>query len=435
MPKLSYKILVIGGYGLIGRAIVDTLVSGGHDVVALGRSAKLANRANPDISWIIRDLSELCSSRDWHAVLEEFEFVVNCAGVLQDTHKDNLMLVHEKMIAALVQACEDSHTNLVQISAVGATKAASTEFLRTKATGDELIRKSNLRFWILRPGLVIAPNAYGGTAMLRMLAAFPYVQPLVFAGSPVQTVSVQDVSDVVCKIVDGQITPGKVYDLVETEQHSLAQVVAAHRSWLGLPPPRTVTQLPNFCATTLAFGADFLGKFGWRSPARSSAMAVLREGIVGDPMPLKHDVGELSSLSETLNSNFAGAEYRLAARMQLLMPLLVLTLSIFWFLSGLIGLVQLDEAAKELIIAGWPSTLSVLSVIFWSMVDMTLAGLIWFRSFAKTACLGMVAVSLFYLLAASVFTPVLWLDPLGPLLKIVPGLFVPLVTWMTLETR
>ena len=47
----------------------------------------------------------------------------------------------------------------------------------------------------------------------------------------------------------------------------------------------------------------------------------------------------------------------------------------------------------------------------------------------------MVVVSVFYMAAATVFTPVLWLDPLGPLVKVMPGTMLALTAFFLLEER
>ena len=43
------------------------------------------------------------------------------------------------------------------------------------------------------------------------------------------------------------------------------------------------------------------------------------------------------------------------------------------------------------------------------------------RRWAGAACIGMIVLALAYLGAASLFTPALWADPLGPLLKVIPA--------------
>ena len=49
--------------------------------------------------------------------------------------------------------------------------------------------------------------------------------------------------------------------------------------------------------------------------------------------------------------------------------------------------------------------------------------------------LGMAAVSLIYLILGTMITPWLWADPLGPLLKILPGLMLALLAVPLLESR
>lgn len=47
----------------------------------------------------------------------------------------------------------------------------------------------------------------------------------------------------------------------------------------------------------------------------------------------------------------------------------------------------------------------------------------------------MAAVSLIYLAAASAVTPQMWADPLGPLVKVLPGLLLALITHQLLQER
>ncbi len=88
-----------------------------------------------------------------------------------------------------------------------------------------------------------------------------------------------------------------------------------------------------------------------------------------------------------------------------------------------------------LALAGWPSWLAKASVALWSLVDLTLAAALLWRPTARHAALGMVAVSLAYLVLASLITPWLWADPLGPLVKILPGAMLALVALPMLESR
>jgi uncharacterized protein YbjT (DUF2867 family) len=94
------RVLVLGGYGLIGREIVRRLTGEGLHVTGFGRSLEKGRAAAPDIDWIVADLAT------WTPELSRFDAIVNAAGALQASAKDDLAAVQERAIVALIEACE-----------------------------------------------------------------------------------------------------------------------------------------------------------------------------------------------------------------------------------------------------------------------------------------------------------------------------------------
>ena len=99
------------------------------------------------------------------------------------------------------------------------------------------------------------------------------------------------------------------------------------------------------------------------------------------------------------------------------------------------GLFRIEQAASVLTGVGWSAQLAQASVVLWSLVDLVLAGMLVFRKTASLACLLMMAVSAVYLVASTLIVPHLWLDPLGPLVKILPALMLAGLARLLLETR
>ena len=430
------RVLVLGAYGLIGYGITRRLLAAGYRVTGLGRNAATAGRVLPELDWVLNDIRTLTAAADWAPILRGISAVVNCAGALQDGPGDDLEAVHHHAIAALATACAASGTRLIQISAVGAEPDASTRFMASKARGDAAIRASGCRYHIFRPGLVLAPHAYGGTALLRMLAAVPLVQPIAIPDARIQTVSLDDIAFAVCAALDGKVPDGFVGDLVERDTHSLREIVTAVRTWLGFGEPKLEVRAGKVGTAVASAVADAVSDLGWRSPMRTTALATLTEGVTGNPSAWDGlGLRPLSPLRDTLASMPATAEDRLFARMSLLLPLLIATLFAFWLLSGLIGLARIGQAAEVLQGAGWPRPAALASVAVWSAVDIAIAAALLIRRTAKAACWAMVIVSCAYLVASTVIVPHLWLDPLGPLIKIGPGIVLALVTRVALETR
>ncbi|WP_282076756.1 SDR family oxidoreductase [Epibacterium ulvae] len=428
------KILVLGAYGFIGVEVCRRLRRD-HDVRGLGRNPEQATRVLPGVPFRVADLNDLVTPADWVPVVQDIDVVVNCAGALQEGGATDLTKLHATAIAALAEACATMGLRLIQISAAGARKEAATEFMRSKAVGDHAILDHLPEAHILRPGLVLGHSSFGGTRLLRMLAAVPVVQPVALGESPIQSVSMDDLTGAVSAAITDQLAPG-IYDLVEADAQSLRDVLLATRAQLGFAAPRRVIQLPNWALSVTRRGADGLGRLGWRSPLRSTAIAVLADGVRGDPAPYRQAMGkDLQSLAQILQDFPMRREHRLDARMALFLPVAVALLSLFWLISGVVGLWQLNTAAEVLVLVGWPAALAKISVVFWSLVDLALAGLILWRPWAGRACLAMAGVALFYLLAATVTAPGLWADPLGPLAKILPVLLASVATYWTLEER
>ncbi|MGI9524227.1 MAG: SDR family oxidoreductase [Hyphomicrobiaceae bacterium] len=431
----SRRVLVLGAYGLIGSNVARRLRNEGYAVTGLGRKPE-ARSVLPDLNWVFHDLRALQECENWRSIIDRFDVVVNCAGALQTGGEDDLLAVHYHAIAALAAACREAGIGVVQVSAVGASGDAASAFMRSKSAGDTALRNSGAKHWIFRPGLVLAPSAYGGTVLIRMLAAVPIVQPLAFAEARICTVGVDEIAGAVVLALRDQLPDGLVCDLIEDEPNTLKGIVAAHRQWLGFAPARYELSIPPWMLWPITAAADLLGILGWKSPLRSTAISVLRGGIVGSTEAWYSAGGHrAASLSQTLARMPAGPEDRLTARLSLLTPIILTVLFAFWIVSGTIGLWRIETATQILVHAGWSREISWVSVSFWSIIDILIALALAVRSTAQRACWAMVIVCTIYLVSATLITPHLWLDPLGPLIKILPVMLLALVARSLLETR
>ena len=425
-------ILILGGNGFIGMAVSLRLMADGHRVTALGRSVGRASRQHPDIRWQSADLARFKKASDWHDLVHEHEVIVNCAGALQDGLHDDLAATQERAMLALYEASREAgNRKIIQISARLEGAAGKLPFLATKARADQALATSGLDHVILRPALVVGRNAYGGTALVRALAAFPIILPLVHAASPVETVALDDVAEAVAQAVAGGIESGGDIDLAAPVSSTLGEIVATHRAWLGLPVA-PVVDLPMWLARPVGFLADLAGKLGWRSPLRSTAMTVMTEGVLSragtrTPFPL-------ASLEETLRRNPAGVQDLWFARLYLLKAPAILALSLFWLLSGVIPLFRLDAAAAHFHPV-LPESLAIAATLATCALDVILAMAVLVRPLARSALLGMLTITTGYLTAASLVEPFLWLDPLGPLVKVVPSILLTLVALAILDER
>lgn len=432
---MKKKVAVLGAYGFIGAACARAFRQDGHDVLGIGRSKEAALASDPDIAWAFRDIARTPAA-DWKKLLQGVDVVVNASGALQDGARDNLVAIHETAVSELLDALDGSDTVLIQISAVGVSLDAPTDFFRTKARGDVLVEQSDLNWVILRPSLVIGREAYGGTALLRASAAFPLMGFSIYPEAPVGTVFIDDLAAAVVTAARGDMGMRFIADITAADERLFRKLMTDLRRWLGYPPWKWELPLPVALLKGIGRVADGLGWLGWRSPLRTNALVSLENGIAGDPaIWIGRGGTPFRSLEETLKALPATAQERTFARAYLLLPLAIAVLSLFWILSGLIGLVGFSAAMSVLMEAGFSEHATRAFVFSGSIADLVLGLAIMKRSWTRAACFGMISVSAVYLLAATVFVPALWLDPLGPLVKVLPSMMLALMVALMLERR
>ena len=434
-------ILVLGASGLIGRFVTDDLRIRGFRVVGLARSLSPAQKMSVlDIELPILSLEAvaLTSLLSEHAV----DVVVNCLGVLQDGPGSDTSAVHRDFVARLLQAIAGSGRaiRLVHISIPGTAEADRTAFATTKREAERLIAASGTPHAILRPGFVVAPSAYGGSAMLRALAAFPLDLPAKEMATPFQPVAVEDIAATIAWLAARDIDDASVkaanWDLMQSEPITMAGVIKQFRHAFGTAGwPRIA--MPSFM---LDFGAgigDLANYLGWVPPMRSTAIAELRRGVIGDPSAWIAATGLVpKTLTDAIRRHPATIQDKWFARLFLLKALILASLVVFWLVSGFIALFVSYRAAAGILNAhNFPPALVNPITIGTSLMDMSIGVLIAFR---RTAAVGLVAgifASLGYMFGAAILTPDLWIEPLGALVKTAPAIVLMLVALLMLDNR
>ena len=194
-------------------------------------------------------------------------------------------------------------------------------------------------------------------------------------------------------------------------------------------------KLADWLGFAVARLGDVAGWLGWRPALRTTSLKVLSSGITGDPEPWLQDTGQqLRNLDQSLSALPSTAQERTFARVTLVFPLLLLTLALFWIVSGLVGLAQIERATAVLTDV-LPPAWSLGFVLLGSVADIGFGIGLLFRPTFRWCLLGSVLLATGYLLASALLTPWLWADPLGPMVKVFPALGLSLALWATAVER
>ena len=435
------KILVLGASGLIGRFVTDDLRSRGFHVVGVARKFSASQQSNSlDLELPVMSMDAATLAR----LLQEYgiDVVVNCLGVLQDGPGSNVRAVHCDFVERLLAAIGDSGRaiRLVHISIPGAANEDRTAFSQTKREAERLIAASGIAYAILRPGFVVAPAAYGGSAMLRSLAAFPIELPADESATPFQPVAAEDIAETIAWLaardIDHPATRAVTWDLMQPQPVTLSGVIEQFRWSFG------TSRLPRFTspAFLLDLGArlgDLASRLGWMPPMRTTAIAELRRGVTGDPAAWMAATGIApKTIAQAVGGRAAAIQDKWFARLFLTKALVIASLVLFWVASGFIALFISYPAATGILSShGFPPSLVAPVTVLTSLMDMTIGVLIAFRRTCAAGLIAGIVASLGYMAGAAILTPDLWIEPLGALVKTGPAIVLMLVALLTLDNR
>ncbi|MBA4741155.1 MAG: complex I NDUFA9 subunit family protein [Azoarcus sp.] len=257
------RILVTGGSGFIGSAVVARLVEQGYRVRVPTREPKRARHlAELDGVEIVE--ADVHDDATLARLAEDTQAAVNLVGVLHSRSAepwgpdfDAAHVAFPRRLVAALKAAGCAH--LVHVSALGADDNGPSEYQRSKAAGEAAVREGgDAPAWtILRPSVVFGP----GDSFLNLFAQltkFSPMLPLAGAETRFQPVFVGDVAEVVARCLDDESARGQVFEVAGPTVYTLIELVryvcretGRSRLVFGLPEPLAMAQaatlelLPN----------------------------------------------------------------------------------------------------------------------------------------------------------------------------------------------
>ena len=410
------RVLVTGAYGFIGSHIVAALLRAGHEPVAAVRPGRVGS-ALPGVPAIACDFSKDVDIASWRPRLQGIDAVVNCAGILREIGAASFQRVHVEVPLALYAACREVGVDrIVQVSALGEPENGG--FIASKHEADAHLLRSGVPAVVLRPSVVCSTRAaYGGTTLLRGLAALAWI-PLPGAGEQnLQPLDAEDLAHAVLVALSRDAAIGQCLELGGPESMTLREYLTLWRRWLGLGQARFI-KVPK----TLAHVGAWLGERFGRGPLGLTMWRMLERGNVVEPAASDHAHAALDwmprQLETVLSQAAASSADRLQARSVFLQPVLRFILAATFVGSGVVGLCLPPEQvtalfAQSIFPMKWAPSLSLGG----SVVDLALG--LWLLSGRKPqgALMAMALLVLAYTVFIGVLLPAAWLDPFGGLLK------------------
>lgn len=427
--KRNPSVLVVGGRGFLGAFMVAALRRQGWNVKTLVRPQGRTLTEQE----VAGDLTQMLSPTDWEPALQDVGVVVNAAGILREEGRQTFEGVHHQSPLALAQACAAKGIRFVQISALGYPDDGG--FIASKHRFDEALLALPIEAVVLRPSIVYSPQgSYGGTSLLRALAAFPWRHLLPGDGRwQFNPVSAEDLAQTV---VAACATGAKgIYEVGSRQPLSLRQYQDTWRQWLKIPG-QGAWQVPEGLVRLQVKAFQWLG----RGPVNQTIWNMLQRGNLTAPDAadrLEQAFGvRVHPLDEALSQTPSQTQDRWAAQLYFLVPWLKWSMVVLWILSGIVGLVTpaadiLNLVRGSLLEHAFPVELARLT----GLLDVTLGVALAWSSRPRWVVLAMLACAAAYLVGFGAALPQSSLDPLGGLIKNIALLPALAVLWVVSDRR
>ena len=225
------NVLLIGGSGFVGTQVANRLAQLGISVTIPSRRRERDRQRQvlllPNVQSVqanINDPGQLAG------LVASQDAVINLVGIL---HTRDLKIPYSKVFETahvelpkkVVAACKAAGVRrLIHIRALKADAGAPSEYLRSKADGEAVVKASGLDVTIIRPSVIFGP----GDSFLNTFARFLRLLPRFYIGygsAKFQPVYVGDVAEVIVRSLDDASAVGQAYELVGPKVYTLRELV------------------------------------------------------------------------------------------------------------------------------------------------------------------------------------------------------------------
>ena len=232
-------VCVVGGSGFVGRHVVRRLAAAGIRVRVPTRSRERAKAliVLPTVDVLNADVHDPVTL---NRLVSGCDAVINLAGILHESRKGDFARVHAELPRRLVDACREQGVHrLLHVSALKAAHDAPSEYLRSKAGGEQQVRvghASGIRTTIFRPSVIFGRE----DRFLNLFAQIARALPAIVLASPqarFQPVFVEDVAQAVVASLGDARCFDQSYELCGPRTYTLQQLVEYVCKVLGLERP------------------------------------------------------------------------------------------------------------------------------------------------------------------------------------------------------
>jgi nucleoside-diphosphate-sugar epimerase len=206
------NVLVAGGTGFVGSGVIRALLRNGHKaIVPVRPGSEHKVGLSENISLIETDFR-----RSDLSLSVKPDALVNCIGIIRQFPSKGVTFkkIQYDIVRYLIELAKTNDIKrFVQVSALGTSPGARTEYFKTKFMAEELLTASYITTTIFRPSIVFGTGDDFINMVAKYLRRFS-AMPVVGNGKyRLQPVHIDDLSNVIVKSIDDQFTYNNAFDI------------------------------------------------------------------------------------------------------------------------------------------------------------------------------------------------------------------------------
>lgn len=252
------RIILAGGTGFVGSALVNRLSADGHHVTLIvrpGSKAKIPERSEVETVSLDPDmpLTDLDKSGD---------VIINLVGIIREfpsrgvTFENAHFLVTKNLVDF---AKARGISRFLQMSALGVGPDGKTGYVRSKFKAEEYLRSSGLNWTIFRPSMITGPGDHVTGMFSRMIKYLPVVPVIGDGEYRLQPVHIDDVCTGFVRAISDDRSIGKVFEFGGPEVLSFNRILDIIGEAIGKKKVRKI----HTPVGIMRIKAAIWGRFSW----------------------------------------------------------------------------------------------------------------------------------------------------------------------------
>lgn len=221
------SVCIIGGAGFVGSHVVQQLAARGIRVTLPTRRRERAKAliVLPTVDVVNADVHDPATL---DRLVAGTDAVISLAGILHEGRAGEFARVHTELPRKIVDACRERGVRrLLHVSALKAAHDAPSEYLRSKAGGEQQIRvaqASGMRTTIFRPSVIFGREDRFLNLFARLARALPVIA-LACPKARFQPVYVEDVARAMVESLELSRTYDESFDLCGPTVYTLRELM------------------------------------------------------------------------------------------------------------------------------------------------------------------------------------------------------------------